>query len=319
MKTNARVETNRVRRVPGRLLGLVVVTAVVLALWASRVPVASASLPSTNRWPTKANDLCRSASDHYFDLTAPDAVLRGRVTTNDEIRATGDYHRQVSRLYRTTTTGLKRLGTPFTQMRSLTTMINAIDAAATAEHQVFVESRAARSQAAADNPRFSKALTEADHKAGQAGEQARKLNLPECVILFDGGVADHQNASTGGNSDDQCGNIDPSFFNQDGAEYNPQLVPCSEPHTAEQYALTEYPASAATPFPGDNQLSRFGDDLCGARFKKYVGVDQAVSTLDYLSLTPYSDTWAGGDHSISCILFDANQQPLTGSMKDTSR
>jgi hypothetical protein len=237
----------------------------------------------------------------------------------DDVHTIGDYSQKVSRLYKTTTAGLKRLDTPFTQVRSLSAMTKAIDAATTAEHQVFVESRAARSQAAVDNPRFSQALSEADHKAGQAGEQARKLNLPECVILFDGGVSDHQNTSTGANPDEQCGNIDPSFFNQSGAEYNPQSVPCSEPHTAEQYATTEYPASPTTPFPGDNQLSRFGDDLCGARFKKYVGVDQSVSTLDYLSLTPYSDTWAGGDHSIGCILFDANHQPLTGSMKDTSR
>jgi hypothetical protein len=139
------------------------------------------------------------------------------------------------------------------------------------------------------------------------------------VILFSGGVADHQNTSTGANPDEQCGNVDPSFFDQYGAEYNPQFVPCNEPHTAEQYAVTEYPASPATPFPGDNQLSRFGDALCGARFKKYVGVDQSVSTLDYEYLTPYADSWAGGDHSIGCVLFDVNQQPLTGSMKDASR
>jgi hypothetical protein len=252
-------------------------------------------------------------------LTVPDAVLHGRATSVDDIHTTGDYSEKVSRLDRTTTAGLKRLGTPFTQVPSLSAMINAIDAATTAEHQVFVESRAARSQAAVDNPRFSQALAEADHKAGQAGEQARKLNLSECVILFDGGVADHQNTSTGTSPDEQCGNIDPNFFNQDGAEYNPQFVSCSEPHTAEQYAVTEYPANPATSFPGDNQLSRFGDDLCGARFKKYVGVDQSVSTLDYLSLTPYADTWSGGDHSISCILFDANHQPLTGSMENTSK
>src|SRR5262249_35134667 len=161
--------------------------------WALGAPVASASLASTSRWPTRANDLCRSASDRYFDLTAPDAVLHGRATTVEEIHATGDYSEKVSRLYKTTTAGLKRLGTPFTQVRSPSTMIEAIDAATRAEHHVFVESRAARSQAAVDNPRFSQALTEADHKAGQAGEQARKLNLPECVILFDGGTADHQN------------------------------------------------------------------------------------------------------------------------------
>jgi hypothetical protein len=252
-------------------------------------------------------------------LTVPDAVLHARATTVDDIHTTGDYSEKVSRLYRTTAAGLKRLGAPFTQVQSHSAMINASDAATNAEHQVFVESRAARSQAAVDNPRLSKAVTEADLKAGQAGEQARKLNLPECVILFDGGVADHQNASIGTSPDEQCGKIDPSFFNQDGAEYNPQFVPCSELHTAEQYATTEYPANPATPFPGDDQLNRFGDDLCGARFKKYVGVDQSVSTLDYLPLTPYSENWASGDHSIACILFDVNHQPLTGSMEDTSR
>ncbi len=302
-------------------LGLrhVVITAVVLAASALPAPTASALLSSTDSWAAKANDLCRSASDHYFDLTAPDAVLHGRVSNGDDVRATGDYFEKVSRQYKSVTVGVRRLGSASRQAKSLTPVAKAFDAATVAAHQVFLESRSSRARAPQDNPRFSQTLTNADEEAGHAGELARKFELAECVILFEGGVADHQNTSIGASPARQCGNVDPGFFDQDGAEYNPQFVPCTDPHIAEQYASTEYPAGPATPFPGENQLYRFGDDLCGARFKSYVGIDQSVSTLDYDNLTPDSNQWTAGDHSVDCILFDANHQPISGSMKGSGR
>jgi Septum formation len=314
------MSTNRsLRRGVSGALALVATVAFTFVAFVLMAPVASASSPSKDSWADQANKLCRSASDQYFDLIVPDAVLHETTATDDDIRATGDYYGKVGRLYKTASTGLKRLRAPASEAKSVATTITAFDAAAAAGRHVLLESRSGRSQNSQENSRFAKSVSDADQQAGQAGQQARKVELEECVVLFEGGVADHQNTSTGSSPDEQCGNVDPNFFNQSGAEYNPQFVPCSDPHTAEQYATTEYPASPTTPFPGDNQLSRFGDDLCGARFKKYVGVDQGVSTLDYEYLTPYSDAWAGGDHSIGCILFDANHQPLTGSMKDSHR
>ncbi|HKB40807.1 MAG TPA: septum formation family protein [Gemmataceae bacterium] len=281
-------------------------------------PVASAS-PSTNTWAGEANKVCRSASDQYFDLTAPDGVLHETTATDGDMRAAGEYYDKVGRLYKSAAGGLKRLGSPSGQAKPVAAMIKAFDVAAAADHRVFIESRSGRAQPSEDDSRFARTLTDADQKVGQAGQQARTRELEECVILFDGGTADHQGASIGASADQQCGNVDPSFFSQDSAMYNPQFVPCTESHNVEQYATTEYPAGPAAPFPGDNQLGRFGDDLCGARFTKFVGVDPSVSTLDYTNLIPDSDQWDGGDHSIYCVLFDTNYQPLTGSMKDSRK
>src|SRR5262245_12461932 len=48
---------------------------------------------------------------------------------------------------------------------------------------------------------------------------------------------------------------------------------CGPPHDAEVFALVALPGAPDAPYPGDDEITRQGDELCRAQFAPYVGID----------------------------------------------
>jgi hypothetical protein len=79
------------------------------------------------------------------------------------------------------------------------------------------------------------------------------------------------------------------------------LIECNQPHESEVYAeiLME-----GTGFPGVDDVMNTGIASCMAEFAEYVGVDYSSSNLDFSYYYPTPSSWAVGDRSIFCVVFD---------------
>lgn len=95
------------------------------------------------------------------------------------------------------------------------------------------------------------------------------------------------------------------------------IVSCDAPHTYEIVGLLAYAASDA--FPGVAALEERKNTECPAAFESYVGIDYDDSIFYVTSWQPSEETWAAGDRLIVCALNDADEDPLTGSMKGAAR
>ena len=94
------------------------------------------------------------------------------------------------------------------------------------------------------------------------------------------------------------------------------VVECSEPHNGEIFALPQLPDGE---FPGDEAVRDSGETLCtGPEFQTYVGIAPEESALSVDILFPSSDTWAGGDREIVCIVADG-EADTTGSLRGAAR
>ncbi len=104
-------------------------------------------------------------------------------------------------------------------------------------------------------------------------------------------------------------------------------VACELPHDAEVvgvYALADTAvAGAATTRPGlplvDRDIRRAAIAGCLARFEAFVGTPYAISTLRVSARRPTPDTWAAGDRTVVCSIYDGALTPLTGSMRASRR
>ncbi|RBY85391.1 septum formation family protein [Blastococcus sp. TF02A-26] len=95
------------------------------------------------------------------------------------------------------------------------------------------------------------------------------------------------------------------------------VVPCSEPHTHEVYAVTDLPA---TPWPGEAAVSAAGDGLCLSAFYGFAGIDYGSSVLLYQALLPTQGSWEGvGDHAVVCTVTDPTAPTTTGSLAGARR
>ncbi|MCV2395229.1 septum formation family protein [Actinotalea sp. M2MS4P-6] len=108
---------------------------------------------------------------------------------------------------------------------------------------------------------------------------------------------------------------------------NVTVVPCTEPHEQEVYALVPYPDQAAaqtatqtagtteTPYPGEAALKAFADGACLEAFAGYVGADYRDSSLFFTYLLPSARGWqAGGDRDVTCFITTTGEQ-RTSSVK----
>lgn len=99
-----------------------------------------------------------------------------------------------------------------------------------------------------------------------------------------------------------------------------EAVDCEEPHEGEVFVVEEYVGESSDPFPGNQALEAFIDDVCeGTRFEDYVGIDYASSELDFVYWLPTPEFWPLGDREIVCVLADSDGSLLEGSVKGTAR
>ncbi len=95
------------------------------------------------------------------------------------------------------------------------------------------------------------------------------------------------------------------------------VVPCTQPHQQEVYALAAYPLPAGTEktaaYPGEAVLKAFADGACLGAFSGYVGSDYRDSSLFFTYLLPSARGWqAGDDRDVTCVI------TTTGSTRTSS-
>jgi Domain of unknown function (DUF4190)/Septum formation len=89
------------------------------------------------------------------------------------------------------------------------------------------------------------------------------------------------------------------------------VVPCSEPHDGEVFAIIEV---AGDRFPGEDRVVAQAEDECPDRLEAYAP-DAATDELDVFFLHPSSESWRHGDHKIACLAQDPSGR-RTGSLRD---
>ena len=58
---------------------------------------------------------------------------------------------------------------------------------------------------------------------------------------------------------------------------------------------------------------------CHDTFETYVGIPYDQSQYDATTLTPTENSWAQGDHAITCFLMSKDGSQLTGSLKGAAK
>lgn len=78
-------------------------------------------------------------------------------------------------------------------------------------------------------------------------------------------------------------------------------VPCSDPHQSEVYAevMVDDPS-----FPGVDAVAAFASEACEAEFGKFIGLPYDESTLSFHFYYPTQSSWAVGDRSVFCVVYD---------------
>jgi len=69
------------------------------------------------------------------------------------------------------------------------------------------------------------------------------------------------------------------------------VVPCSEPHSDEVFALVTLPDGD---FPGQEAIYDQGEELCIAEFDAFVGLSYRESMLDLWVIAPVEEGWRAG-------------------------
>jgi hypothetical protein len=95
-------------------------------------------------------------------------------------------------------------------------------------------------------------------------------------------------------------------------------VDCAEPHRTEVYAAVPLDALGAD-HPGEDAVYEAADPVCDEAFTAYVGVPFLESDLWYRVLQPTPESWADGDRTALCLVFDNDGQQHVGSVRGTAR
>jgi hypothetical protein len=93
-----------------------------------------------------------------------------------------------------------------------------------------------------------------------------------------------------------------------------RVVDCAGPHQYEVFAVDDPPDGS---YPGDAEISRLADLRCTAAFAGYVGVPVDASPLRIVEVVPNADSWAAGDRTYLCALYDRSNPGAVGSVKST--
>ncbi len=92
-------------------------------------------------------------------------------------------------------------------------------------------------------------------------------------------------------------------------------VACTEPHDSELYAIVSVDGGA---YPGADLLIEQGQTKCQASFADFVGIDFRSSLLDFHFYYPTPSSWAQGDRTIYCMVFDPGLK-IAGTLQDAKR
>ena len=109
-----------------------------------------------------------------------------------------------------------------------------------------------------------------------------------------------------------------SFNNNDSSTQvsDVEVVDCSAPHLYEVYSNYQIPQST---FPDENTMKSEQYTACHDTFETYVGIPYDQSQYDATTLTPTENSWAQGDHAITCFLMSKDGSQLTGSLKGAAK
>lgn len=93
------------------------------------------------------------------------------------------------------------------------------------------------------------------------------------------------------------------------------VIDCDEPHDSEVFAEI---VLTGTGFPGVDQVMADGSAGCIAAFGEFIGIDYPSSTLDFSYYYPTASSWAVGDRSVFCVVFDPGTL-TTGTLAESQR
>jgi hypothetical protein len=93
-------------------------------------------------------------------------------------------------------------------------------------------------------------------------------------------------------------------------------VPCDEPHKWEVFAVDTHEAPA---LPSDAELDTVFGSICLDEFASYVGAPYESSEIYASMISPSEGSWADGDRTFTCVLYDPEDAELTESLRGAAR
>ena len=95
-------------------------------------------------------------------------------------------------------------------------------------------------------------------------------------------------------------------------------IGCNRPHNGQVYAIAIHDAPAGAPYPGEEAVTRWGQDHCLERFEPFVGQKYVESELEIGMITPSRTDWEGEDsrRRISCFVHSYRGLLIVGTMED---
>jgi putative regulator of septum formation/uncharacterized protein DUF4190 len=98
----------------------------------------------------------------------------------------------------------------------------------------------------------------------------------------------------------------------EGVVTSVDVVPCTQPHGAEVYAVFNL---SGTAYPGSDAVIKQSEDGCTERVDVLTAEAQKDDTLEVYYLYPHTSlVWNRGDHSVSCLVGSETKQ-YTGSLR----
>ena len=92
-------------------------------------------------------------------------------------------------------------------------------------------------------------------------------------------------------------------------------VDCSTPHQSEVFAAIDVDG---TDYPGIDSLTDTAVRDCQVEFERFVGVEFSASALNFHYYYPTTSSWAVGDRSIYCVIFDPGVDSV-GTLRGAER
>ena len=96
-------------------------------------------------------------------------------------------------------------------------------------------------------------------------------------------------------------------------------VDCRREHDGEVYAEHVHPADASVPFPGNDELRRWGVEACYGNFADFVGERYELSRLEIGVIIPDEPSCTAGLYrTVTCYVRAGDGELLSGSMRSAA-
>jgi len=95
-------------------------------------------------------------------------------------------------------------------------------------------------------------------------------------------------------------------------------IGCEQPHDKEVYFESDFPAGPGAPFPGDEQMTAWSQQLCYDAFEEFVGEEYELSIFEIDFLQPTKATFehpVGQHRRVSCFVFSTVDDQTVGSAR----